>query len=267
MMMKNKVGNIVMYLMVFVLVACTSSDQKDEIAKQGVRIKKVEYHQNDSLSKYLTADISVFLIEGNSPFADSVNTLILSAYISRGESIPENVNTFFDAYYQSQAQEVKEFIEDFEETNFIPYTFKYAAEVFENTDSVFSFEKSFYQYTGGAHGNGGKHFWNFDPNTGAEIRLEDLFSKNELSKLVELGELSFRKTRKIHKDKNLKDLGYEFDDGFSLTGNFLITNMGLVFYCAPYEIGPYAFGDTEFTISLASIKKIAPKSKLFGYVK
>jgi len=266
-MTRNKVGIIILYLLVFALVACTSSVQKNEIGGKGAIIKKVEYHQNDSLSKYLSADINVFLIEGDSPFSDSVNALILSAYMPRGESIPEDVSKLFDVYYQSQAQEVKELIEDFEETQLLPYSFKYDAVVFENTDSVFSFEKSFYQYTGGAHGNRGKRFWNFDASTGAQLRLEDLFSKKELAELAELGELSFRKNRKIPKNKSLKELGYEFDDGFSLTSNFLITDTGLVFYYAPYAIAPYAFGDTEFTISLISIKNIAPKSELFRYVK
>ncbi len=100
-------------------------------------------------------------------------------------------------------------------------------------------------YTGGAHPNYFSLHTNYNLNTGAIIEMEDIVSDS----------LAFKKVVEKAFEKAIKEKGadadmslYFWDKPFYLPANYAITDKGLYFIYNPYEVAPYAFGLTDFTV-------------------
>lgn len=102
-------------------------------------------------------------------------------------------------------------------------------------------------YYGAAHGFGYSRYFHFNDITGKEIGLEQLSDSFELTLLTNFT------LRKLQQEMN-----HEWDDSISndffLTENFLLTNEGISFYYDAYEIGPYAMGYPEISLSWLEIE-------------
>jgi len=91
-----------------------------------------------------------------------------------------------------------------------------------------------------------------------------LFTPEELKKLNSYGEQLFRKQQKIPEGQDYADAGYFFDDGFYLPNNVLMTEKGLQFYYAPYEVGPYSLGDIKLFIPYTKLADLFPENNLIN---
>lgn len=102
-------------------------------------------------------------------------------------------------------------------------------------------------YYGAAHGFGYSRYFHFNDITGKEIGLEQLFDTAEL---VLLTNFTLRKLQ--------QEMKHEWDDSISsnffLTENFLLTNEGISFFYDAYEIGPYAMGYPEISLTWLEIE-------------
>ena len=271
--MKYKV--LALAMLIFV-VACNQSqdtsqkhdvkqNQRESKSTKGFSIKKFHYQQPEDMTPYVKAKVDYFQIEDDSDLANVVNNRILFTYLDQQESIPQNPNEMLDKHFRGIEKEVKDLLKEFNDTELLPYVFEYKAEPVINNGRLFSMKQKFYSYTGGAHGMYGELYFNYDAKTAHEILLLSLFSPDELKKLNVLGEQIFRKQEKLKEDEDLKEAGYFFDNGFSLTPNFLIAKDGLYFYYAPYEIGPYALGAINLFIPYSKIKELLPEHKKLYY--
>jgi hypothetical protein len=258
---------LILVLIISFLSACKTDVRQDVAEKEGFQIKKYHYQQSDSLSDYLKADINYFQLIADCDFANVINNLILNEYQGMVEGNYDNPNILINEYFKLQAASIDTLIKDLEIDDFNPYSFDYTAEVVVNNDSLFTFKRSFYYYTGGAHGNLSKSYSNYFIKSIDKLELTDLFSEKELIVLTKMGERAFRLAQKVPKNKSLKVFGYEFENGFYLSKNFLLTDKSIVFYYAPYEIACYAMGDSGFEISYESIRAKMPDARLFQFVK
>jgi hypothetical protein len=121
--------------------------------------------------------------------------------------------------------------------------------VFYNGNSIVSSQSEFYHYTGGAHGNSGVYFSNFNSQTGKKLELADLLIPGYENELNNEAEKIFRKEKQLGANANLESEGFWFEGNkFALNKNFGIKNEGLVFYFNSYEIAPYSMGPTEILI-------------------
>lgn len=109
-------------------------------------------------------------------------------------------------------------------------------------------------YTGGAHPNGDKRLLGLDLSSGRPLLLEDLLHPRFEDRLLELAEARFREVREIPAEQPLSEAGFWFDhDAFALSNDFALTPEGLLFRYDAYEIGPYALGPTEITVTRAEL--------------
>ncbi len=263
--LKNKVIGFI--LSIFVLIACSNTSQSiSEIPEHGALIKEYHFIQSSDTS-YLDADIRYFQVLGNSDLANVVNNMVLDAYMGTAEENPEDPNELIAKFYAMQNMELDTLVKEMGETELLPYSFDYEAKIVLNNDTLFTFMQSYYDYTGGAHGNSGVVFHNLDAKTGDKFSLTDMFSEEELDSLTILGEKALREEREIPEGKTLKEWGFEFEDGFYLSPNFLINDSSIVFYYAPYEVACYAVGPSSFELSIDSIRAKFPDAKLFKYIK
>lgn len=128
-------------------------------------------------------------------------------------------------------------------------------EVISNRSSLLSLQYSHYWYTGGAHPNSSRTYWNFNPQTGQQIQLKELLVEGYEPKLNTIAERYFRKVRNLEADASLSEAGFWFEnDRFQVNTNFVMAPKGLIFFFNPYEIGPYVLGSTEVQIPYAALK-------------
>ncbi|MEM1120239.1 MAG: DUF3298 domain-containing protein [Bacteroidota bacterium] len=137
------------------------------------------------------------------------------------------------------------------------YGMELAQKVILDTLGIFTIEEFSYTYTGGAHGNYGTSFYNFDRNTGRILRLADLLIADHKATLKALAEPIFREKYLEAGMTQYSEAGFYFEnDTFTLTDNVAITQKGLKFVYNPYEIGPYAMGQQAIVIPYASLKDL-----------
>lgn len=120
--------------------------------------------------------------------------------------------------------------------------------------NIYVLSRFSYAYTGGAHGNYGTGFTNYDLNTNSKIGLSDILSKEGMAKLPALLEKNYRAQNDVPKEQSLMEAGL-FSDTIYANENFAFTPGCLMFCYVPYEIGPYAAGEIYIYIPRSDIDK------------
>lgn len=103
-------------------------------------------------------------------------------------------------------------------------------------------------YTGGAHGIYGTQCYTYSLAGGYEITTADLFTETQLIRLDQLIRGKIRQQFEARDDAELEAKGF-FPEYIGTTENFLVTPEGITFYYNPYDIGCYALGAVEVTVS------------------
>ena len=106
-----------------------------------------------------------------------------------------------------------------------------------------------YEYTGGAHGTPFRQYFVFDRETGARLSLSDVV-ENPVEELQAKVGAAFRELaeKTNFAFESPEDLEHTVADGISYESPFYLSETGVVFYYAPYEIASYAEGFPEVTI-------------------
>lgn len=114
-----------------------------------------------------------------------------------------------------------------------------------------------YSFAGGAHPNAGSAVATWDVATCHKVTL-DHFVTN-LDSLQIIAERKFREVRAdLFKPDTEGGMGFQFDETFpfKLADNFGLVKDGIYFVYVPYEVGPYAIGETEFVLTFDELKAI-----------
>ncbi len=111
-----------------------------------------------------------------------------------------------------------------------------------------------YTYTGGAHGNYGSGFYNYDLVHRKELSLSDLVTKAGIKALPKLLEKNYKLANGIPMEKSLTEAGL-FVDTIPVNDNFIITPGTLMFNYVPYEIASYADGEVKIYIPIEEVKE------------
>lgn len=112
-----------------------------------------------------------------------------------------------------------------------------------------------YEFTGGAHGNGGSMFTAYDLSKQRKLRLADVFKPNYKSVLTAALDKSYRKKYKVPASQSLTEGGL-FVKKIEPNSNFFITSRGAVFSYTPYEIAAYAVGQVTLFVPWEDIKTV-----------
>ena len=136
------------------------------------------------------------------------------------------------------------------------------------TPKTFSLEISNSNYTGGAHGNYGTTFENYDKYTGEKLTLDRLFTRNYKNRLTRISERVYREKNKLSYNESLSETLGWFDNKFILPNAIGIGEDGLHLEYNPYEILPYAAGTTSLVVPYQALSSIIPEnSYLSSFVK
>jgi len=162
---------------VFMLIACKEKNQSKDITKQN-NISKIDTisYELKSISKEsgnckgetvkcITAVIQYIAIKENQPIAhQAINTNIENLTKGNAPTIAASLDSFMT--------EANNFFEEFPD---VPtgYGLEIEQSVLFNTAELLAIQEFNYAFTGGAHGNYGTTYYNFDATTGQVISLND----------------------------------------------------------------------------------------------
>ena len=108
-------------------------------------------------------------------------------------------------------------------------------------------------YTGGAHPNNWPETWVFDMATGQRLGLDDVFA-DPAEALAEIAPLVRADLRKTLGQMALDDM---LDPGTTPTpdnyADFVLSDEGVTFLFAPYQVAPYAAGEQAVTLPYAGL--------------
>lgn len=119
--------------------------------------------------------------------------------------------------------------------------------------NILSYAIERYVYTGGAHGINTRIFLSFDINTGNSLNEEDIFKEGYETDLTPiLIDCLIEQYDDMH---SVADLQERYDvNAIQPNNNFYISADGITYIFNPYEIAPYALGETEILIPVEKIK-------------
>ncbi len=117
-------------------------------------------------------------------------------------------------------------------------------------------------YTGGAHPNNWPETWVFDLVTGKPLTLADLFVKTE-DALIEIAPVVRTALKKTLGQMCLEDMllpgTTPTPDNYA---DFVLTDQGVTFFFAPYQVAPYAAGEQAVSIPYQQLETfLSPKLK------
>ena len=113
-----------------------------------------------------------------------------------------------------------------------------------------------YVYTGGAHGSNFRQFVNYNLQTGEQIDEEQLFAENYQEPLTQLLlQYMVEQNDEIALIQDLQEAGYNVDD-IHPNDNFYLAEEGITYVFNPYDIAPYALGETEILIPWIALQNI-----------
>ena len=121
------------------------------------------------------------------------------------------------------------------------------------SEGVVSFETVDYIYTGGAHGMYGVYGLNFDTLTGEELTLEALSRDPEAFRAACVAEM-------VRQGLLMENLWFITEDELlpkmetiADRDSWYLTDTGIVFHAAPYELAPYSEGALEFLVPYSEL--------------
>ena len=123
------------------------------------------------------------------------------------------------------------------------------------TDSLVTYIISRWSYTGGAHGMYATECHTYSLAGGYELSTADLFSERQLLGMEALLRRKLCEQYEAANDDELAERGF-FPEYISLTENLRITPEGITFYYNPYDIGCYALGAVDVTMSREELENL-----------
>lgn len=115
-------------------------------------------------------------------------------------------------------------------------------------DTLLCYVISRSSYLGGAHGMYGTECHVYSLADGYEVELADLFDEEQLRRLDALIREDLCRQYNADNERELEEKGF-FPEYIRATENFLVTAEGITFFYNPYEIGCYALGAVEVSVS------------------
>lgn len=126
---------------------------------------------------------------------------------------------------------------------------------------ILAIENWTYDFTGGAHGNGGSLFTVYDLSQSKKLTPADVFKPGYKPVVTAALEKSYRKKYKVPAGQSLTDAGLQVKK-IEPGDNFFITSHGAVFSYTPYEIAAYAAGQITLFVPWADIQTVVREAYL-----
>ena len=208
-------------------------------------------NDDDVVMLKVTQSFPDVTIDGSAAAADNINDY----YTKEKESFEALINETKEIAEEDYGMRSEE-----EQKNWNPYELATEYSVVRSDDQCISIVNDSYNYTGGAHPNGGRLAANFDTASGELLTFEDLFSDVDKAKEFVtdylLNEMKDEKYEGMFFDDYEKDVPTILDDN-----TWYLSDEGFVVICNEYIVSPHAAGIMEFTIPYGDFTELSDQYK------
>lgn len=193
--------------------------------------------------------------DGTVIYTDSVQMPVVS--IEGAADIAEKINADIAAYYStfSGGDTASWAKEDYEASlgedgwDFLGYSTEIGAKVTRMDDAVVSFEITFYNFTGGAHGSYGSAGRNYSTITGELLTFDEIADDYEAFHATVLDYMLNLAETPAYRDKLFGPPSKaDLDSALFESDSWIFTRSGISFLVDPYVLGPYSSGEICFML-------------------
>jgi len=122
-----------------------------------------------------------------------------------------------------------------------------------NDGQFLTLELVSYTYQGGVHGSPGAAVATFEAQSGRQLAWDDLVT--DKAAFITLAEKKFREVRAdlFYPVDGSEPFEFTDDQPFALPQQYGLSSEGIYCHYVPYEVGPYAIGNTQMTIPFSEM--------------
>ena len=267
----KKCTAIIFYLVLFFLFSCTgnkkenapqvSTVEKSPITTDTIRIhEKYTFAYDKENAPKLTIDIALprFNLGNTQANAKLDSTLVWGLFFYGTPTLQDACN-FYVAAKKELFDILRNEYHNLKESEIPPGMMNCYCDVkgrtVEGYKGYISYIMTCEEYYGGAHPTTFNTIACFDPATGTEITLNDIFTEGYEEPLLEMLTRKLMKDEGVSTVEGLQEKGY-FGEEMFITNNFILGADSLTFLYNRYEIAPYAMGDRLISLDYETLKEI-----------
>ena len=267
----KKCTAIIFYLALFLLFSCTgnkkenapqvSTVEKSPITTDTIRIhEKYTFAYDKENAPKLTIDIALprFNLGNTQANAKLDSTLVWGLFFYGTPTLQDACN-FYVAAKKELFDILRNEYHNLKESEIPPGMMNCYCDVkgrtVEGYKGYISYIMTCEEYYGGAHPTTFNTIACFDPATGTEITLNDIFTEGYEEPLLEMLTRKLMEDEGVSTVEGLQEKGY-FGEEMFITNNFILGADSLTFLYNRYEIAPYAMGDIFISLDYETLKEI-----------
>lgn len=205
--------------------------------------------------------LNVKYVKGDDERAKTVNNaieqrLFMMDSLTMQQAVDSFANLYTSDYRKNMAPLYREDKDDETKRAWYEYKYEVTTETKAGKDGCMVYIINLDMYEGGAHGINQQLVMNFDAKTGRQLKYDDIFVQGHEFRLREmlLDELKKQTDTNTLDELHAKDYLLTMD--IYAPQNFILGDDEVTFIYNPYEIAPYAKGNTELTLSYSKLKDI-----------
>ena len=216
---------------------------------------------NEENAPKCQVSLNVKYVKGDDERSHAINNAI-EQYLFRFDSLTmqqavDSFATFYTKEYQKNMVPLyREDRGDETKRAWYEYQYEIETETKSGKDGCLVYIIDLDMYEGGAHGIRQQLVMNFDQKTGKRITYDDLFVQGYQHTLRELLLEELKKQTDTNSLDELHEQDYLLTMDIYAPQNFILGDDEITFIYNPYEIAPYAKGNTELTLSYSELEKI-----------
>lgn len=249
---------------VWLLFSCTGSGNQPTSVATPLTFSMQEYVFKKCLRDSVCAEINLkYPVFAGGPGAEAVKRLNdsigVALYFAANADHALPLKTALD----SAAAQLYATLKSDHEEGFAPgmsYTTELTSEVILQTAKLLSLQMDGYTFSGGAHGYYYTVLNTFDIGSAESVLLTELIT--DTAALRPLLERAFVDAHAEEiADAKLEDLLLDPEQPLPMPVNFCIVPSGIRFMYNPYEVAPYAVGQTDIVLSWELLGRLADRKK------
>ncbi len=267
-----KKNNILLLISVLATLSFSSCTQKTIKTEEKDFIKKF-YLSKDTAKGALSVDIEIELPVSfhDKGILDSIRATIVSNLFGK-EYIQFGNDSIVSLFAHNLSNEYLEnnspLLDHLDSSSVYSFNNEHNVEGFalQSDENIFTYGIDRNVYMGGAHNLETRNYYNFDLKTGKVISESDIFKSNVMAELTKI--IKLRIVEESDDIESLEELNESvfWTDSIKPNGNFYITDESINYVFNPYEIAPYAYGDTEVSLPFSYIKKLLKPNSVIDYL-
>ncbi len=273
----KKCTAIIFYSALFLLFSCGEREKKADDTKSTHGIEQVstalnvqdtikvdekyDYAFSGEESPTLAVNISLPVVKLNSAAAtERMESTLALAVFDEHATLKEACNRFVDKRKNDFDEMHDEYLNA--KGNDMPAFFFSLYDIIEGKAQIgykdcITYIVAHEEYNGGAHPNTYINITNFDPVSGNEITLDNIFKEGYEEPLTAILTNQLMKEAQVSTIEELRDKGILFfDTEMFVSNNFIPEDDSITFLYNRYEIAPYAAGEILLTIDYNTLKEI-----------